>query len=287
MGDEPLFVGRKPELDRWKQVLADPRGQAVLVVGHPGMGKTLLTNAMARLARAHPDFVCGSVRYETTPNDSAASLMEAMIEDAYEAATAKESLLSKGAKEQWQALYKVLGVIPVVGKQLEAGAELINSLRRNPRQNTRDQFIDRLQLISDRMPENGRAVFVIDPEKYMQADSDQDWAIVVRRLPPKIKLLFAQRPEDVLVSGEQFRGLVAKGRAVRIPQGELDVLDEEAVDVLIRIRAFEMNRDEGGLSRVVNFYLTHEPERANMAAGMQKAAKMFTYEWAAQRLLAS
>jgi len=46
-------------------------------------------------------------------------------------------------------------------------------------------------------------------------------------------------------------------------------------------------KDAGGLSRAVSYYLSHEPERAEKAAGMQRAAQMFTYEWAAQRLLAS
>lgn len=50
---ERLFVGRKDELAEWLRVLATPRGQAVVVVGQPGMGKTLLVNEMARLAREH------------------------------------------------------------------------------------------------------------------------------------------------------------------------------------------------------------------------------------------
>jgi hypothetical protein len=48
--------------------------------------------------------------------------------------------------------------------------------------------MERLQLISERMPDNGRAVFVIDPEKYMQANSDQDWAIVVRKVAMNLPL---------------------------------------------------------------------------------------------------
>jgi len=60
------------------------------------------------------------------------------------------------------------------------------SLKRDPAKNTSEQFLERLRLISKRMPDNGRAIFVIDPERYMQSDSDQAWAIVVKELPEKI-----------------------------------------------------------------------------------------------------
>ena len=33
MGSERIFVGRKAELERFGEVLADPKGQAILVVG--------------------------------------------------------------------------------------------------------------------------------------------------------------------------------------------------------------------------------------------------------------
>jgi predicted ATPase len=39
-----IFVGRKAELEQFKKVLEDPRGQAILVVGHRGMEKIRLIN---------------------------------------------------------------------------------------------------------------------------------------------------------------------------------------------------------------------------------------------------
>lgn len=47
MAEEKIFVGRKAELEEFKKVLAEPGGQAVLVVGQAGMGKTWLINKMA------------------------------------------------------------------------------------------------------------------------------------------------------------------------------------------------------------------------------------------------
>ena len=39
MGSERIFVGRKGELARFREVLRDPGGQAVVVGGAAGMGK--------------------------------------------------------------------------------------------------------------------------------------------------------------------------------------------------------------------------------------------------------
>jgi len=47
MGSERIFVGREEELERFGDLLADPRGQAVVVVGKRGMGKTWLVEEMA------------------------------------------------------------------------------------------------------------------------------------------------------------------------------------------------------------------------------------------------
>ena len=39
MAEEKIFVGRKAELEQFKEVLKNPKGQAVLVVSQPGMGR--------------------------------------------------------------------------------------------------------------------------------------------------------------------------------------------------------------------------------------------------------
>ncbi|MHC4693097.1 MAG: AAA family ATPase [Planctomycetota bacterium] len=49
MAEERIFVGRKKELEQFAKVLEDPKGQAVLVVGQAGMGKTWLVNKMAEV----------------------------------------------------------------------------------------------------------------------------------------------------------------------------------------------------------------------------------------------
>jgi KaiC/GvpD/RAD55 family RecA-like ATPase len=87
MAEGKIFVGRKAELEQFKEVLKDPKGQAVLVVGQVGMGKTWLVNKMAEIAEKHPKLKCGWVRYEVTPTDSVDSTMALMMDNAFEAAS--------------------------------------------------------------------------------------------------------------------------------------------------------------------------------------------------------
>ena len=235
MDRQKIFVGRSNELRQFEEVMRDPRGQAIVVVGQPGMGKTWLVDKMADCAAKHPELKCGSVRYEVVKTDSVDSRLEIMMDDAFEAASNPGKFLGSDdrGKKQWLALLKGAEVIPVVGKATKAIIELAKSLRRDSGKDTRQQFINKMKLISRKMPDKGRAIFIIDPEKYMQADSDAAWAIVVDQLPEKIKLVFAQRPEDVLVNSDTFSVL---GNVKYIPEDRLDILDEAAVDKLLDLR---------------------------------------------------
>lgn len=245
MPEKRIFVGRKNELEQFLKVLEDQRGQAILVVGQAGMGKTWLINKMAELTGNHPTLKCGCVRYEVTPTDSVDSTMSLMMDNAYDAAQVTERSFDATERrlEQWRSFLNVFNI-----------GDLAMSLRRDPTRNTRDQFLERLRLVSKRMPENGRAVFLIDPEKYMQKESDQSWAIVVKELPEKIKFVFAQRPEDVLVESDTFDGL---GNVLRIPKKNLDVLEEEAVDDLLNQRIGALQYSVRQVREVLSRYEGH------------------------------
>jgi len=245
MSDGTVFVGREDELKQWATVLASPEGQAVVVVGQEGMGKTLLLNRMVDVATNHPDLKCGAVRYEVTPTDSVDGILTRMITDAYQAAHLREDSFSGTEKrrEQWRAFLNLFQV-----------GDLWMSLRSQDERGVREQFLGTLERVSEKMPENGRAIFVIDPEKYMQEDSDQAWAIVVKALPPKVKLLFAQRPEDVLASSDMFRRL---GSVERIPKDDLSVLEDDAVDELIGIRLGNAGISLIGVREAVRRYDGH------------------------------
>jgi len=253
MAEKKIFVGRRNELEQFKKVLEDPQGQAILVVGNRGMGKTWLINKMAEVAENHPDLKCGCVRYEVTKEDSVDSRLAIMMDDAFEAASNPGKWWGGDdrGKKQWIAMYKILEAIPIKGKVFEAIRNLAASLKRDTSKDTRLQFIEKLKLISRKMPDKARAIFVVDPEKYMKPESDEAWAIVVRDLPKKIKLVFTQRPEDVLVESETFDGL---DNVVCIPDEKLDVLEEEAVDELLNQRIGELEYSVTEVRKVLSRY---------------------------------
>jgi len=257
MSERQIFVGRKKEIERFKKVLADPLGQAVLVVGQAGMGKTCLLNKMAEITIHQPSLKCGYIRYEVTPTDAVESIMTLMMDNAFEAAKVKEKSLDGTDRrlEQWRSFLNVFNI-----------GDLVMSLRRDPARNTREQFLERLDLISKRLPNNGRAIFIIDPEKYMQKESDQAWAIVTKNLPDKIKLIFAQRPEDELVRSETFGSLK---NVVHIPEKDLDVLSSKDVDDLVMAYSTELSCSIGDLKKVLMQYKGH-PYAVGAAIGLVK-----------------
>jgi len=245
MAKSEIFVGRQEELKEFTKTLEDPRGQAIVVVGNRGMGKTWLVNRMAKLASEHPTLKCGCVRYEVTPTDSPDSTMTTMMDNAFDAGQVKEGSFdgTKRGLEQWRSFLNVFNL-----------GDLVLSLRRDPAKDTRQQFLERLELISGRMPENGRAIFIVDPEKYMAKESDQTWAIVIKNLPEKIKFIFAQRSEDVLVDSEVIDGL---GNVVRVPDKILDTLSEENVDELVNCRRENLRVEISDLRKVLSRYKGH------------------------------
>ncbi|MCJ7728633.1 MAG: tetratricopeptide repeat protein [Sedimentisphaerales bacterium] len=245
MAKSEIFVGRKEELEEFMRVLENPQGQAIIVVGNRGMGKTWLVNRMAKRASEHPTLKCGWVRYEVTPTDSPDSTMAIMMDNAFEAGQVKEGSFdgTKRGLEQWRSFLNVFNL-----------GDLILSLQRDPAKNTRQQFLERLELISGRMPENGRAIFIVDPEKYMAKDSDQTWAIVVKGLPEKIKFIFAQRSEDVLVDSDVIDGL---DNVVRVPSKTLETLSEEDVDELVNCRRENLRVEISDLRKILSRYKGH------------------------------
>ena len=245
MTADKIFVGRKAELEQFKKVIEDPKGQAILVVGHRGMGKTWLINKIAEIAKNHPSLKCVCVRYEVTPTDGVDSILELMMDHVFDAAQVTEKSFDGTSRrlEQWRAFLNVIKV-----------GDLLKSLHRDVKRNTRDQFSELLDLVSGRMKENQRAIFIIDPEKYMQKDSDQSWAIVIKGLPEKIMLIFAQRTEDVLVESSTFASL---DNISHIPEKRLDVLEEQAVDELLNQRVTDMDYSVTEVRRILCKYKGH------------------------------
>jgi energy-coupling factor transporter ATP-binding protein EcfA2 len=205
-----MFVGRQAEISRFIKVVSESPGQTVLVVGHWGMGKSELLRKFAVVAENAPAVTCCSLHYDVARTDHVDSTMSLILDDAIQAAGVSEGSLARTPRriQQLGALLNCFGKL----------GDLVESLRYNPHTSIRDQFLARMEMVSNLMPANRRLIIFIDPHKEMQPDSDQSWSIVVGRLPPKIKLVFAQRPEDALASSPLFLG---NTKVVRIPEGSL------------------------------------------------------------------
>ena len=128
MANSDIFVGRKDELNEFTKDLENPLGQAIIVVGNRGMGKTWLVNRMAKTASEYPALKCGCVRYEVTPTDSPDSTMSLMMDNAFEAGQVKEGSLdgTKRGLEQWRSFLNVFNL-----------GDLVLSLRRDPTKDTK------------------------------------------------------------------------------------------------------------------------------------------------------
>ncbi len=202
------FVGRKTELAQWESLLRENgvSGGAVVVVGKYGMGKTWLLDAMVRDAQQAEDLCCTTLRYSVAGDESPGMVMKMMLEDAFQAARYEAgSLVSEGKRfVQWNRLYRRLGLFSNPDEQ---DYSLLQSLRYDPDKNILEQFVGRLKCLADILPDNGRLLIVIDPEADTPAMQVERWVQIVRSLPPKVRLLFAQRFMDTLAVNDEFRAL--------------------------------------------------------------------------------
>ena len=238
MSGDKIFVGRKAELEQFKKVLEDPRGQAILVVGQAGMGKSMLANEVVRqaeqgvLGEKTLKIKCWSVSYHIAPTDDVNKTMEQIILEAIDAASPfKKKLGMTGqAKDKWRALFGASELVPFLGKKVKVFGDLLLSWGHQKAGNTRTRFIEALAKLSDCMSDEKRAIFIIDPEKWMPKESDHTWRLVVSDLPDRIKLIFPQRPDDALVISDEF---CLMKKVMRVPSDELDVLDDRAIDDLM------------------------------------------------------
>ena len=225
------FVGRTDEIARFLEILEEPAGQAIVVSGQAGMGKTWLVNRLASIAEAHAELTCRTTRFEVTPDDSVTSTLELILSHAKDAAESAAGFLEVTDRGRKQ-LKAIMGLLPK-GDKL---TELIGVLGSEAKGHLRNKFLDVLRALSKRMPANARAIFVIDPEKLMHPESADSWRIIVKGLPPKVLFAFAQRPQDALVSDNAFLALPNVHRVPGAADG-LYTLDEQSVDEMVEFAA--------------------------------------------------
>ena len=219
------FFGRQSELDQFEAELRNPRGSAILVVGQQAMGKSILLKEFIEQAQHHPSLKCRAAWFSVTQGDSAELTMSLIMSDAEGAAEERAGFLAvtDRGRRQLKAIFELL-------PKGESITKLAATLKHNRKLHIREQLRSMFQLLSARLPADARAIFIIEPRKYLGEGSGEEWAIVLEDLPDRIKFIIEQRPEDAVATCDSF---LALGNLVRIPQASLDVWPQDEVDACL------------------------------------------------------
>ncbi len=221
MAPSPLFVGRDTEQDEFIEWMSseptpEDHGRAALLIGPAGMGKSALLGKFEQLciARRPKDWYVQRVLLNA--NESPSSFLARLLIDAHK--LFKGKYLRSGPRDE-RILKGLLKAVPKLGSLL---VHLVDEDKRPGWQ----RFIDYLEALSRTLQKsNGRFVLLIDPDRAMQEGQVDDWLTIAKRLPPHIRVVIAQRPDDVIASHAE-----SKLCFITIPSsGSLPELDEDGV----------------------------------------------------------
>ena len=219
-----VFVGREEELAALKQAITRPEGQLVLVVGGTGFGKTALLEKLNEdLAEVERHFC---LLYRLNRNDTSEAFLYRLMGDLLnvEDLTRRRLVLhAPGQVERWKTLAKL---IPGVGEGI---ADLIPEERRP----IRERFVEFLHAAAGKLEDWQRLVLVFDPDEYLDESVEADLVSLMRDLPDRTTIIFAQRLDDCLARSE---GLRRCSNVCRVPDGDLKHLNRDESDDLVARR---------------------------------------------------
>ncbi len=245
--DSLHFVGRQAELSLWSEYLADPQGQAVLVVGAEGTGKTALLDQIALQTWHKTSLRCGYVRFDACPEDSPESIMRYMLEDAFSLARASAGAVDNPGLRfwQWDAFFDGIGI---PHRRMEDVHRLVNLLRFDPQRHIGEQFLGRLRKISQWMKPESRAIFLIDHTDFFRDEFVEPWKRIFSNLPQGVKLVFTQMPGDAFLRAPDFLTLPQVKTIPSPVQNGLGPLSEKDFDKLLS--QFKFVPEQGDLKQL-------------------------------------
>ena len=189
------FVGREAELGTIRDWIASDlttSRRAGILTGQPGSGKSALLEQLERECLARPS---SEARWfvqlipltgEQSPGKSLEDALSLML-------SRFRGVVSSGPRDRAQ--FKAwLEVLPSVGRLL---ATLVRDDPR-PAWQRFIAFADSFNSALEAKDRAGRLVFLIDPQHELKSDSPGDWIPLAERLPAGVRLIIAQRPDDVL-----------------------------------------------------------------------------------------
>ena len=149
------------EIALFQKLLADPKGQAIVIVGPEKSGKSTLLRNMVILGEKAEEFHCESQILHTGPNDKPIEVLRRI--------------------GRWPS-----GTVAHVESKTILGT------------------------LSDSVKEFGdlhRRVVGVDANPTQPAALAKWWLEIIPQLPDKVKFIFTQRPDDILVLNKEFMGL--------------------------------------------------------------------------------
>lgn len=228
-----LFVGRHDEINQFVTWVSGNSNEsptrASLVIGSAGIGKSTLLRKFQEICQAHnPAEPWYAQLVAMNVNESPSALLERILIEAY--SILKGTFVRIGPSDD-QIKAGLLKVVPKVG-------ELLTLLIGDKKRPGWERFVVYLEAISKALEKvNGRFVVMIDPERTMQASHCDEWFSVARRIPESIRLIIAQRPDDVIASDHEF-----SSSFISIPHDKyLRELDKKAVSTLYELE-FQFGR---------------------------------------------
>jgi tetratricopeptide (TPR) repeat protein/energy-coupling factor transporter ATP-binding protein EcfA2 len=242
MAISDIFVGRANEISQFNEILKDPGGQVILIVGHQGMGKTLLMDHLEKLAERFSNVK--SIRYRVLPSETPETIMETILTDV------------QNASQKAAGFFDLRGQVTKIKALLDAlkiGA-LIDALLRRPGLRMHEKFLATLKLLSNRMSVDGRFIIFVDPDPYLSTGSVSAYRAIAEGLPAKIKLVIAQRPDDEIINDHDFMALP---NLVRIPYERLRPLDEKALQEFVDRASPAMNFPQEIVLKAMEQYNGH------------------------------
>lgn len=216
-----VFVDRRDEEKQFTAwVKAEPvEGAAkrcALLVGVVGSGKTALCRRFEELCLRHTPERWYVQRAEVNRNESASAFLERLLFEVHYLVRGRP--LPRGPNDQ-RLVRALVSIVPAVGPLLAA---LVHEDRRP----AWARFIDYLAGLSGVLREpDDRFVLIVDPDLGMQGAQADEWLTIAGKLPRCVRLLIAQRPDDVMASESE-----ARRRFVMIPaKGLVPDLDRDAI----------------------------------------------------------
>lgn len=176
----------------------------MLVVGESGSGKSALIDQILLRSWVRNEFPCGCIHYNVGAEDSFDSTVRVLLEDAFHTARSFAGAIENPGIRYWQWL-AFFENLKIKKRKLEDINHLINFLRFDPEKHFGEQLLGRLREISRMTSPEARAIVLIDRAGPLPLEFAEQWKQIALNLPPKVKLVFSQLPDDPFVKNEEFR----------------------------------------------------------------------------------